>query len=73
MKIVSAPLTCGAYSKRQYNTEGFVFHTHAVEINAAGLPVRVLCKRAKLENVLPDRSLYDKVPVSCPACQVKMR
>jgi hypothetical protein len=65
-KIVSAPLAGAAYVKGRNTNATLV---HAVELDSSGEPIKVLCGKVKLSNVLDDSSQYDTHPVSCPTCQ----
>ncbi len=46
---------------------------HAAELDANDTPIRVLCKRVKLEHILDDATLYNNHPVSCPQCVAAVR
>jgi hypothetical protein len=46
--------------------------THACEVDERGFPVRILCKRAKLENVFEDPTQATDETPTCPVCAKRM-
>lgn len=67
-RLVIAPLAGAAYVKARTSKRCL---THAVELDAAGTPLRVLCGKVKLENILDDATQYDTQPLDCDACVKK--
>jgi hypothetical protein len=63
--IVIASLAAAAYVKARTSKRCL---THAVELDAAGTPLRVLCGKVKLENILDDATQYDTHELDCNAC-----
>jgi hypothetical protein len=64
-KLVTVPLAGAAYIKARTGNRCLI---HALELDDAGEPVRVLCGKVKLANVLDDATQYDRYPLDCDAC-----
>jgi hypothetical protein len=71
-RIVSAAVLAGAYpmSHKWGDARCLV---HAVELDEAMTPRRVLCGRVKLKSISDDRTQYDTDPVNCPSCKARMK
>jgi hypothetical protein len=65
-RLVTAPLAGAAYAKRLQAGKRPL--THAVELDAGGIPLRVLCGTVKLSSVLDDATQYNLLPLDCDAC-----
>lgn len=69
--IKTAPLACSAYLPHHYRQNDATFYIHAAEIRLDRRDpevVRVLCRKAKPESVLPDSSQYGIEAPTCPEC-----
>lgn len=67
--LVTAPLAGAAYIKASKNKRCL---THLVELSADGEPLRVLCGKVKLSNILDDSTQYDLLPLDCNSCIQKL-
>jgi hypothetical protein len=65
-RLVTAPLAGAAYAKRLQTGKRPL--THAVELDADGVPMRVLCGKVRLSSVLDDATQYGVHPLDCDAC-----
>lgn len=64
-RIVTAPLAGAAYVKARASKRCL---THAVELDANGTPVRVLCGKVQLASILDDATQYDVHELDCSSC-----
>lgn len=68
--IMTVALACSAYLPHRLGP-GSTTHVHAAEIRLdrrGEEVVRVLCRKAKPQSVLPDSSTYGVEPATCPEC-----
>jgi hypothetical protein len=69
-RIVAAGVLAGCYPKSHKWSEDRCL-VHAVEVDAEGDLVRVLCGGVKLSSISDDSTQFDVAPVSCPKCLKK--
>lgn len=62
--IETRGVLAGAYSAK--NPKSLL--THAVEVDATGSEVRVLCRRVQLDSLADSYSGDTTEPVTCPCC-----